>query len=611
MNRDILALVLLSVLSTVNCIYAQEGGSLRERHYHYEVFAPNHRPKPKVDGWAKERVEEKLDRGLHAVFTEQNTIYLNWRLKNEDDPETGFDVYRQEYGNKPCKLNSSPLIQTTDFVDQQVKRGVEYTYWIVSVMKDKELSASEKLTISSETEASGFRSIILKNEIEPYSVAVADLNGDGKYDFVVKHPNYSVDPAAREGRDLDRTYKIDAYLNDGTFLWRNDLGRGIETGIWYSPFIAYDFNGDGRAEIAVKTAPDKPRDPDGRVTKGEEWISLWDGMNGLEIARADWPERSDRFGIYNRLNRNQLGVAYLDGKTPFLIVARGTYRLMMADAYQFHDQKLEKVWRWDGDEEDPVIRAQGAHSMHCIDVDADGRDEVFLGSVVLDDDGTALWSAGLGHPDKVFVTDIDPDRPGLEVLYTMCNYSIAERGVTVVDAATGRPIWDIGDVGIKTTHVKVGMPADVNSDLPGLEVFASEDTKFGRDDNYMLSAQGRLCGDLNDFPKSGIHYWCWWDADLLREPIETGKQGVTITKFGGEIVRDGIEGRVRMMVDLCGDWREELITVLPGELRIYSTAIPARDRRITLMQDPYYRKTIAHRTMGYPQPPVPSFYLGE
>ena len=55
--------------------------------------------------------------------------------------------------------------------------------------------------------------------------------------------------------------------------------------------------------------------------------------------------------------------------------------------------------------------------MHSADVDGDGRDEIVLGSVVLDDNGTALWSTGFGHPDKCFVTDIDPERPGLEIFY--------------------------------------------------------------------------------------------------------------------------------------------------------------------------------------------------
>ena len=64
------------------------------------------------------------------------------------------------------------------------------------------------------------------------------------------------------------------------------------------------------------------------------------------------------------------------------------------------------------------------------------------------------------------------------------------------------------------------------------------------------------------------------------------------------------------MADILGDWREELITVLPGELHIYTTKIPAKDRRVCLMQDPVYRAEVAHRAMGYEQSPVPGYYLG-
>lgn len=65
-----------------------------------------------------------------------------------------------------------------------------------------------------------------------------------------------------------------------------------------------------------------------------------------------------------------------------------------------------------------------------------------------------------------------------------------------------------------------------------------------------------------------------------------------------------------MVADIIGDWREEIITVLPGELRIYTTTIPAKDRRVCLMQDPVYRAEVAHRSMGYEQSPVTGYYLG-
>jgi rhamnogalacturonan endolyase len=409
-------------------------------------------------------------------------------------------------------------------------------------------------------------------------------------------------------------------LHDGTFLWRNDLGDGIEPGVWYSPFIVYDLDGDGKAEIAVKTAPRGIRDADGAVYKGEEWISIWDGMTGKEITKADWPSRTNRLGDYNRQNRNQLGVAYLDGKTPCLIVARGTYKAMFVDAYQFTEGKLTKLWHWDGDEENPVVRSQGAHTMLVADVDEDGRDEIILGSAVLDDNGTLLWSAGLGHPDKVFVTDIDPSRPGMEIFLAVeALHDKDGLGICLRDAKTGTLIWKIGR---PTVHVGSGMVADVDPALHGLECFAAEDPKghramgiTGNNNRYLFDAKGNLYDTGEDVPPTGD--WVWWDADKLREYIRPEGQGkgfsVTTYHYKGEdeIVQKGFEGNVVLVADLYGDWREEIVTALPGELRIYSTTIPAKDRRVTLLQDNTYRQTITTHTMGYQQPAVPSYYLGE
>jgi rhamnogalacturonan endolyase len=88
-------------------------------------------------------------------------------------------------------------------------------------------------------------------------------------------------------------------------------------------------------------------------------------------------------------------------------------------------------------------------------------------------------------------------------------------------------------------------------------------------------------------------------------------QKISIVKYKGDTISNNIEGSVIMMADIQGDWREELLTVLPGELRIYSTSIPATDRRVCLMQDAFYRSEIVHRSMGYEQSPVTSYYLGE
>jgi rhamnogalacturonan endolyase len=488
--------------------------------------------------------------------------------------------------------------------------------------KQGEPSAKTSVITRKSDSEPAYISVPLQNGVVPDSrrLAVADLNGDGKFDFVLLQGELNKDPGSRLASQ--NTYKIEAYLHDGTFLWRNDLGDGIETGNWYSPFIVYDLDGDGKAEVAVKTAPAGIRAADGRVYGGEEWISVWEGLTGREIAKAPWPQRTERLGDYNRQNRNQLGVAYLDGKTPCLIVARGTYKAMLADAYRYAGGKLAKLWSWDGDEENPVVRSQGAHTMVVCDVDDDGRDEVILGCAVLDDSGGLLWSAGLGHPDKMYVTDIDPSRPGLEVFLSVeALHDTDGMGVCVRDARTGETVWKIGK---PTVHVRQGMVADIDPSRPGLECLAAEDPKGhnamrikGNDNRYLFDAKGNLFGEGDAVPivnTSENDDWLWWDAGKVRQRIdESNDRGLVITKYRQGEVQSGFQGKVIVTADLAGDWREELITVLPGELRIYSTAIPAADRRTTLLQDNTYRQTITTRTMGSQpqQVPVPSYYLGE
>jgi rhamnogalacturonan endolyase len=605
-SNCLLCIILLVLLNLYKDTFAQDP---RERTYFYPVLKPNHEQKPPVEGWAKTRITEKLNRGLIALQVAPDKIYLSWRLLSDDMPGVTFNLYRENSSGKIIRINKAPVIITTDFTDILPGKISSATYFVRPILNGKEAEASEKVMISPSSEMKNYRSIHFQGDYKPQRIAIADLNGDGAYDFVIKQPERGIDPGGQPNTD-GLTYKVEAYLNDGTFLWRKDLGPGIEPGIWYSPMVAYDFDGDGKAEIALKTGPADGREVDGRVRSGPEWCSLWNGMTGEEICKVDWPARSWRFGDYNRNNRNQMGVAFLDGKTPCLLVARGTYRLMVVDAYQMVQGKLQKLWRWDGDEENPIIRHQGAHNMHSADVDGDGRDEIVLGSVVLDDNGTALWSTGYGHPDKCFVTDIDPERPGLEIFYASEEWYDNGNGICLVDARTGETIWNVGR---KTLHVGDGMVADILPDVPGLECFASEDPKGGSREKYLLSATGKLLATGDEVP--GCRNWIFWDADKVRENIISSGRGnnskLNIQKYKGPVLADNIEGSVIMMADITGDWREELITLLPGEMRVYNTTIPAKDRRVCLMQDPFYRNQVAHRSMGYEQSPITSYYLGE
>jgi len=565
------------------------------------VPMPDRIAKPKVKGWAQRRLTERLDRGLVAMPVEGGGVYLGWRLLADDAKGIGFNVYRATAGGAPIRLNRELIVKTTDFVDPSRPENAEIGYFVRAVGNGQEGKPSETVSVRPDAKATGYLSLKLAGTSSFQKVGIADLNGDGRYDFVIKQPNSNVDPYVKYWKKSPGTYKIEAYLADGTFLWRNDLGWSIEQGIWYSPYVVYDLDGDGKAEVAIKTGEGDPRDPNGRVVSGPEYLSVWDGLTGKEKLRVPWISR-EGFPAYNYSSRNQLGIAFLDGKTPCLIVARGTYNVMRVVAYQYHNGKLEELWRWNDEEEGPLYRGQGAHYMHCVDVDQDGLDEVILGSCVLDDDGTGLWSTGLGHPDHCYVGDIDPSRAGLEIYYGVEPGGPANK-MCVVDAKTGKILWGLQE---RTYHIhSSGLCADFDPHHVGMECYGGEAEKEPRGKNrrWLFSAKGELLATEKTWDKGLSPRAVYWDADAYRELVI----GETVRAFDDQIVTKGIQGYQAAWADIVGDWREEIITSVEGELRIYTTTIPAADRRVCLMQDPIHRIDVEHLAMGYAQPPMTSF----
>jgi rhamnogalacturonan endolyase len=557
------------------------------------TLRPGGRPrveKPPVQGHARERVRENLDRGLLAMPREDGSIYVGWRLLDSDSPDTAFHLYRREDGGPASRLNRAPLVQTTDYVDVNPPTG-ELGYFVRAMIDGVELPPSEVAVATRSEAGQQFMSIPLDGDHTFQKVGIADLTGDGRYDFVIKQPNANVDPWHLYWKPSPGTYKVEAYRHDGTLLWRRDLGWSIEQGIWYSPFVVFDFDGDGRAEVAVKTGEGDPRDTDGRVTEGPEWLSILDGLTGEQITRVPWPSR-EGFPDYNYYCRNQLGVAYLDGKTPCLIVNRGTYNTIKIVAYEFHNRQLRELWSWNDREEGPRYRGQGAHILRAADVDGDGRDEIVFGAAVLDDNGTGLWSLGMGHPDHVTVGGLDPARPGLQIQYGFETRQ-AKNGICMVDARTGEILWGLNE---PTLHIhSSGLCADFDPAHPGVESYGGE--RDFPDKRWLFTAQGESLGTNNLeglAPRAA-----YWDGDLQRELLVRGR----LLNFGGGAHSTRIEGTVLAVADILGDWREEIITSLPGELRIYTTTIPATDRRVCLMQDPIYRLDVAGAAQGYFQVP--------
>ncbi len=550
--------------------------------------------KPRVAGYANERVREKLDRGLVALRRSATEVRLSWRLLAADGAEVAFHVQRTDAAGRTQRLTTNPIAATCDFTDAQAPADA-CAYAVVAVTQGREPAASRPVRVPAGNQVQAYQSIPLEAGTTVQKVGLGDLDGDGRYDFVLKTPNQNVDPYGPYWKKSPGTYRLEARNADGRKLWDKDLGWSIEQGIWYSPYIVFDLDGDGKAEVIAKTGEGDPRDADGRVQTGPEWVTVFDGATGRELARAPWPGRTvgDQTLDYNFASRNQLGIAFLDGKTPCLLVERGTYTIIQVHALQFHRGQLTPVWQWNTLQESRPKRwrGQGAHTLQAHDVDGDGRDEVVVGSAVLDDNGVGLWSTGFGHPDHCYVGKIVPDQQGLQIFYGMESAQAKGNGLCVVDAATGKLLWGLPGA---TRHVHgYGFCADVDASRAGLEVYGCDTDSAKRfERGWLLDARGELIAATKDLTS---HRPVYWDADPQAELVARRR----IADYGSTTVQQEIEGDVVLIADVLGDWREEIFTSRPGELRIYTTPISATDRRVCLLQDPVYRNTVAAASQGY------------
>ena len=553
------------------------------------------------------RQAERLGRGLAAFSVADTSVFISWRLLAEDPDDIAFNLYRKIVGAVPAndwvKVNSKPIAHSTNYVD----KGSDYHFLERKTPKIHEAHRYRltKIVNGREEEMSGcetfvflrlgnhnFRSILL-NDIKSsvQKLAVGDLDGDGEYDFVVLlSPLVHVDPGTDEtswSRSRD-TYKMEAYSSTGKFLWRYDLGWAIETGVWYAPFVVFDLDGDGKAEVYLKGGEGDPREIDGHVISGPEYLVKLDGETGKVLAKRPWapriidPERS-----FCHTNRNFLVIACLDGKKPSLLIQRGTYGFITIEAI---DSNLKTEWIFENKDENTKCFASGGHAILVADIDEDGKDEIIPGTFALDHDGTLMWELGLGHCDGGVVADIDPDRPGLEIFYNIEPIS-SRNGVCMVDALTGEYIMEYNK---PTNHVHGrAILGDWDPDHPGMECYANPD----RGDNrpFLYSSKGERLSDsffLNAIP-------IYWDDDAYKELIDGNGN---VYKFGGDTIQRNIP-RPSYIVDLFGDWREEVITLLPGEIRIYSTLLPAKNKKVCLMQDHLYRMYVAAFSVGYNNDP--------
>lgn len=202
---------------------------------------------------------EHLDRGLVAAATSEGT-FLSWRLLATEvsgASETGqtgadFAVYRN--GEKIATVTDS-----TNYLDAGATEGA--TYSVAAVVDDVELQRSAEVS----PWAQGYTEIPLQKPADgvtpagenyTYSandMSLGDADGDGDYEYVVKWDPSNSKDVSQVGY-TGNTY-VDTYTMDGTLLHRIDLGVNIRSGAHYTQFMVYDFDGDGRTEMMMKTAP--------------------------------------------------------------------------------------------------------------------------------------------------------------------------------------------------------------------------------------------------------------------------------------------------------------------------------------------------------------------
>ncbi|MGM9551065.1 MAG: stalk domain-containing protein [Clostridia bacterium] len=551
--------------------------------------------------------------GLVAVGVEDG-VYLSWQMTDLGT----YNLYRD-----------GSLILTTDKTNYTDTEGNEISVY--------NLEGKDTVTVW----AKGYLEIPLSIPTptvegvtySPNDCAIGDLDGDGEYEIVLKwDPSDSKDAAT--GGNSDRIY-IDAYKLDGTFMWRINMGINIRAGAHDTQMVVYDLDGDGKAELALRTCDGTVDgtgtvigDPNavytnnwcGKNIDGPLFLSVFEGATGKEVARVPFDPQNNEpntiiFGddAGNRSERYNACVAFLDGVTPHIVTQRGYYhgrankgpgRTVVA-SYTYKDGTLTKVWRFDTmDEGNEIYIGQGNHNLSVGDADNDGCDEIFFGSLTLDHDGSVLWCSGKGHGDAQHLGDFDPDNEGMEYFSV---HESAPYGYTIYDAATGDIIFD-EPAGKDTGRGLISSPG------PFRGSFIVNVGSGAR----RINSLGETVTDVDD---CGQNFRIYWDGDLYDEylngtaitDVNTDGKGVVLldTKNEGCASNNSTKSNPCLQADFLGDWREEVIwrTQDNSAIRIYTTTIPTEFSVPPLMTDHVYEMGIVWQNSSYNQPPHLSYYL--
>ena len=649
---------------------------------------------------------EHLDRGVVALPAQGQGIFVSWRMLGTDSKDVCFDVERDG------KVIASH-IKATNYTDKDGSSS--HTYRIIAYQQMPKADGVAPREVSQKVKpwTDLYKSLPIDRPkggttpdgrsytYIPNDCSVGDVDGDGEYEIILKWDPSNSHDNSHNGYTGDVIF--DCYKLSGKKLWRINLGKNIRAGAHYTQFLVYDFDGDGKAEMICKTSAGSVdgkgkfvsqaatdadilsidnkadyRNEAGRILIGPELLTVFEGMTGKAIHTvwynpnrafgvgrqvAEGESLKDGFPAYssvwgdkgnygNRGERYLAGVAFLDGKDhlPSAVMCRGYYTRSYLWAVDFDGKQLKTKWLH-ASMSPGTAYAQGAHSLAVGDVDGDGCDEITYGSAAINNDGTLLYSTGLGHGDAQHLGDLDPDRPGLEYFMVHEEYPY---GSDLRDAKTGEILYrtlDNDDTGR-------GLAADIDANHRGYEMWSSDNPEV-RDckGNVIVEAkdawkkrsgekkkkQAPQQGDWNSnekttfravSPMPAMNFRIYWDGDLQDELLANGRaphfppyiqkwngkeavalplsNGKQLFEMGHSVSCNWTKATPNLQADLFGDWREEVIYWDESDashLNIFTTNIPTDYRVPTLMHDHIYRMGVAWQNVGYNQPPHLGYYL--
>ena len=618
-------------------------------------------------------VHESLDRGVVALPAQDKGIFVSWRLLGDDDKDVIFDVVRNgktiAKGIKATNFTDAEGTSNSSYKIIARQQGKEMTSMEITPWNDIFYSMPV-------VRPEGGRTPDGKPyTYSPNDCSVGDVDGDGQYELILKWDPSNSHDNSHNGYTGDVI--IECYKLTGQQLWRINLGRNIRAGAHYTQFLVYDFDGDGKAEMICKTAPGSIdgkgqyvtssatdveirnidndadyRTTDGRILTGEELLTVFSGMTGEALhtvwynpnraygvgGKAEYAGWGDKATLGNRGERYLACVAHLDGinNNASAVMCRGYYTRSYLWAVDFDGKKLTTKWLHASlspeewylyDDNGKTLKSanglkataygQGAHGLAVADVDGDGCDEITYGSAAIDNDGSLLYSTGLGHGDAFHLSDLDPDRPGLEFYMV---HEASPYGADLRDARTGELLFH-EEAGEDTGR---GMGADIDPEHRGCEMWHIFN-KVVRD----------IKGNVISKTMPPMNFRIYWDGDLQEELLGNIRRRPLfppcLMKWNGEEVEPLPLGNGKMLyemgnsnscnwtkatpnlqADILGDWREELIfwdADDASHLNIFTTNCQTKYKVVTLMHDHTYRMSVAWQNVSYNQPPHLGYYL--